>query len=318
MPEDTQEPPHDQYEPGLPKPWIVAVVCLLIAYLATGFYAVKSGEHAVVRRCGRALIWPRGPGLHFGLPYGLDRVSRVRMSEHKRVAIGTTLSERALGRRPDPLQSECLTGDRNLIHLTAIVQYQVARPREYLFNVADIDLLVQGHAMSALSSAIADMHVDDVWTVKRISIQNEVRRTTQEALDRCWSGVKIASVSLESAAPPPEVAAAFQDVTAARGDASRVVYEATEYADQLKRRASAEADRLAIEAQGYHGEVIEKAHGDAERFLEAASKLSENRSLTARRLILETMEEVLPRMKKVIMDGNARQALNLGLFEGKE
>lgn len=318
MADEIQEAQHHQHGLKLPKAWALAALCLLIAYLGTGFYSVKSNEHVVVRRCGRPLDRRRSPGLHFGLPYGIDRVSRVKMSEHKRLAIGTTLSERALGRRPNPLLSECLTGDRNLIHMTAIVQYQVARPREYLFNVAGVGSLVRDHAMAALSSVIAEMHVDDVWTVKRVAIQNEVRRATQEALDRCWAGVKIASVSLEGAAPPPEVAAAFQDVTAARGDAARLVDEADEYGEQLRHRAEAEADRLCIEADGYHDEVIEKARGDAERFLKAASKLSKNRSLTARRLILETMEEVLPRMKKVIMDGNARQALNLALFEGQE
>ena len=318
MAEDTQETSHHQHGFRLLKPWTVVVAGLLIAYLFTGFYSVKPNEHVVVRRCGRALTQRRSPGLHFGLPYGIDRVSRVKMSEHKRVAIGTTLSERALGRRPDPLQSECLTGDRNLIHLTAIVQYQVARPREYLFNVGGVDSLVRNYAMAALSSVIGEMHVDDVWTVKRVAIQNEVRQATQRALGRRWAGVTVASVSLESATPPPEVAASFQDVTAARGDAARVVYEATEYAEQLKRQTGGEADRLRIEAEGYRDEVVEKARGDAARFIKTASELSENRSLTARRLILETMEEVLPRMKKVVIDGNARQALNLGLFEGQE
>lgn len=291
---------------------------LAAGYVATGFYAVRPTEQAVVRRCGRALDRVRSPGLHFGFPYGIDRVSRVKVFERKRAAVGTTLTERSLGRGGGPQQAECLTGDRNLVHVSAIVQYQVVEPRAYLFGTTDVPTLVRDVAASALADVIAGMDIDSILTVERIAIQNEVLRASQAALDRYGTGVHVASVSIESAAPPPEVADAFSDVTSARGDRQRTINEAEGYAKRLIPQARGEAQRMLYEAQAFRDEAIAKAGGDADRFLKMAAEVSNHRALTALRLLLETLEEVLPRLKKVVVDGHARNALDLGLVEGKE
>lgn len=288
---------------------------LAAAYAATGFYAVQPNERAVVRRCGKALDRVSSPGLHFGFPYGIDRVSRVRVFERKRVAVGTTLTERSLGRGAGPQQGECLTGDRNLVHVSAIVQYQIAQPKAYLFCTTDVPALVRAAATAALSSVIAGMEIDSVLTVERIAIQNEVLRASQAALDRYGAGVHVASVSVERAAPPPEVADAFSDVTSARGDRQRIINEAEGYAGRIIPQARGEAQRMLYDAQAYHDEVIEKARGDADRFVKMAAEVSAHRSVTYLRLLLETLEEVLPRLKKVVLHEQARQALDLGLIE---
>jgi len=294
---------------------LVLLPWLVLAYLATGFYSVRPSEQAVVRRWGGALGRLRSPGLHFGFPYGIDRVSRVRVLESKRVGVGTTLAERVLGRRAEPQRAECLTGDRNLILVSAIVQYQIKDPKAYLFNVADVPVLVRNAAASALSSLIAGMNVDDILTVQRDAVQVRALRATQTALDRYRAGVQVTVVSLEGVAPPQEVADAFRDVTSARGDKQRAINEARGYANRLIPRARGEAHRILAEAEAYREEIVRRAEGEAERFVRVAAELSNNRQLTVRRLILETMEEVLPRLNKVILDGHA---VDLGLFEAKE
>ncbi len=287
----------------------------VVAYLATGLYSVGTNEVAIVRRFGRALARPRGPGLHFGLPYGLDRVTKLRPRETKRVGVAMTLAERAIGRKVLPKQAECLTGDRNLIVLTAVVQFEVKDPRRYLFEATDIGRLVADAAAASLAALVSGMTVDDVLTVKRSVIQDEASRRAQATLDRYGLGVRVVGISLEGLSPPEEVAEAFRDVIAARGDRERKINDAQGYAERLLPRAKGEAQRILTDAVAYSQELLERATGEAERFTKMQAQLGDHRQLTARRLIIETMEEVLPRLRKVVLDG---ERLDFGLFETQE
>jgi membrane protease subunit HflK len=288
-----------------------------VAYAVTGFYAVGTDERAVVRRCGKARTELQLPGLHFGFPYGVDRVTRLKVFQPKRTGVGMSLAERSLGRRVQPQEAEWLTGDHNLIVVSAVVQYRIADPEDYLFNVAHVDTLVGNVAASALTSIVTSMNVDDVLTVQRLAIQDEVKRAAQEILGRYGAGVEVTSVSLEAVAPPQEVAQAFRDVTAARGDSQRTVNEAQGYAARLIPEARGEAHRMLIEAEAYGDEVVQRARGDAERFAKMAQELSQNRHLTTKRLTLETMEKVLPRLKKIVLDDRATGAVDLGIIEAE-
>jgi membrane protease subunit HflK len=304
-----------------PRPVLVLLLGLAAAWAATGFYALRTNEKAVVRRCGRALDALRTHGPHFGFPYGIDRVTRVKVLEFKRVAIGGGLADRALGRTAEPQKAECLTGDRNLILVSAIVQYRIRDntrdAKAALFAVADLPALVRNVAASALTDVLAGMNVDDVLTVERDTIRREVRRITQEVLDRYGAGVEIKAVLFPTGgiAPPQEVTAAFSDVNSARVDARRAIDEATGYQQRLLPEARGEDRRIRTEAEGFAEEVVQKARGDADRFRQVAAQLAKGRDVTTRRLILETMEEVLPRLKKIIVDGGTGQPIDLGLIE---
>ena len=307
------QPDHSHDHGRLPLGWLGMVV--LGVYLATGIYSVQPNERAVVRRCGKVLAETLPPGLHFGLPWGIDRVDKVRMSEQKRVGVGAGLDQRATGRLSQPGQAECLTGDRNLIQASAVVQYRIVVAAAYLFNTAQVDKLIENTASAALSSAIASMEVDAIFTAERLALQNAVRKATQAALDQHGAGVQITSVALESVSPPQEAAEAFRDVIAAREDSARLVNEAEAYANAQIPAARGEAQRLLLEAEGYQTEVVQRAHGDADRFTQMAAELGSGRELTIRRLVLETLEEVLPRLKKVVLDSQASERLDLGIFE---
>jgi membrane protease subunit HflK len=274
----------------------------------------------VVRRFGKALKEVRSPGLHFGFPYGIDRVTRLKVFERKRASVGMSLLERTQGRPIQPQEAECLTGDRNLILVSAIVQYQIRDddPKAYLLNVADVPTLVSNVASSELTSAISSMNVDDVLTVERIAIQNKVMHATQTALDRYKAGVKVTSVSLEAVQPPQEVAQAFRDVTAAREDSQRTINEAQGYANRIVPEARGQARSILLAAEGYADEVVKTAQGQAERFTKMAAELASNRELTTRRLILETMERVLPRLKKIVLDDHGAGGVDLGIIESSQ
>jgi membrane protease subunit HflK len=299
-----------------PRRYVIAILpWLAVAYLATGLYSIQPNEQAVVRRCGRALPGLWGPGLHFGFPYGIDSVVRVRMGELKRVGIGVGLADRALGRVGEPRASESLTGDRNLVTISAVVQYRILDARSYLFKVKDVPGLIESVTGGALSSVITAMNVDDILTVERIAVQNKVKVISQAVLDGYGAGVQITSVSLEGVAPPPEVAPAFRDVTIAREDRERTINEALGYANRLLPQTRGEAQRTVVEAEATKEESIRKARGDADRFCRMASQASNARELTMRRLILETMEEVLPKLKKIVVSADSNRDLDLGLIE---
>ncbi len=313
---------HREYDPKAksPKPpfrWWTLLPWLVVAYVATGFYTVQPGQQAVVRRGGKALADLRSAGPQFGLPWGIDRVDKLKPQQYQRVTVGTGLTDRAVGRQTEPRLAECLTGDRNLIVVPAVVQYQIIDPKAYLLKVTDVPTLVRNVTAGALCSVISSMNVDDVLTVRRIAVQNEVREAAQRLLERYGAGVRIASVSLEGVGPPqePEVADAFRDVTRAREDRQRAINEAKGYQNQLIPQAGGQSHRILREAEADAEEIIVLAQGDADHFRSFAAELSGNRDLTFKRLILETMEEVLPRLKKIILDGGVGETLDLGLIE---
>ena len=290
----------------------------LLAYLATGVYYVRTDEHAVVQRCGKVLDRVRTPDLYVGLPYGIDKVTRLKVHEVKRVGVNVDLSERPLGRRTDPGSAECLTGDRNLILVAAVVQYQIKDAKAYVLRTADVAALVRNAAAASLASVVSGTPVDDVLTVQRLAIRNRVRAETQAALDSWGVGVHMLEVSLEGVAPPQEVAEAFRDVTAAREDRQRAINEANGYKSRLLPQSRGEAQRILTEADAEAAKTRQESEGEAERFRRMAAQLPNSPGVTIRRLILETLEQVLPRVNKVVVDSRARDTLDLGLIEDKE
>lgn len=317
-----------------PRPswWLIlvlAVPCALLAWAATGIYSVGHNERAIVRRFGKLVPEVRGSGLHVGLPYGIDRVTRLKVFETKRVAVGMALGQRALGRQVEPQQAETLTGDRNLIVVSTVVHYTIRFDPDdeakaakqlaaYLFGVADVPALIRNKAGSALTAVISTMPVDDVLTIGRETIREQVRSRVQADLDGHGVEIDVTAVLLEELAPPQEVADAFRDVITARADKDRSINEADGYRNRVVPQARGEAQRLRTESEGYATEVVEKATGDAQRFAQFAAEVAGNRALTGRRLVLETMEEVLPRLNKVILDGKAQRGLDLGIIETRE
>jgi membrane protease subunit HflK len=321
-PDDSHDYQHRQGRgrPGWrPTVWQLALAALAV-WAATGVYVVQPDQRAVVWRCGRILSDPGVPGIHFGLPWGIDRVTRLKIYEQKRVGIGLSLEDRNLGRAVEPRRAECLAGDRNLIAISAVVQYEILDAKAYLVRTADVPAAIENLATAELSAAIASRAVDDIFTLGRLEIQQQVLAAVRERLAQ-WErkgqglGVRVNSVTLEAVRPPQEVDEAFRDVISAREDRLRAVNEAEAFAAALLPGARGEAERIRLEAEGSAAEMQEKARGEADRFTRMAAQLGSGREVTVRRLILETLEEVLPRLKKIILDDGARKQLDLGVIE---
>jgi len=272
-----------------------------LLWLASGIYIVPADQQAVETRFGRVVAPRVMPGMHYCLPWPIGRVQRLKVRQLQRLVIGGEVPDGVLGRAQAPA-SQFLTGDQNLIHLRVVVQYYVGVPADYLFQAQEAARLAGAAVEEELTRRIGRRGVDAVLTTDKVAIQEEVRSAAQQHLNDYRLGVILSSVNIESAAPPPEVANAFRDVAGARADAARLVSEAQGYANDVIPRARGEAQQMLEEAAAYKQRRINEAQGDAARFTQLAAEYARAAELNGHRLYVETMEQILPRIKKLILD----------------
>jgi modulator of FtsH protease HflK len=270
-------------------------------WLLSGTYIVAADQQAVVTRFGR-VIEPRVfPGIHISLPWPIDRVTKLKVRQLQRLVVGGDLPDSVLG-RTQPLAAQFLTGDQNIINLRAVVQYSVDMPADYLFHTQDVAKSVAAAVETELARRIGRRTVDAVLTTDKIAIQEETRAAAQNLIDAYGAGVRVASINIESMTPPSDAAEAFRDVASARADAARIYNEALGYANDEIPKARGEAQQMTESAAAYKGTKIDEANGDAARFNLVADEYARASAVNGRRLYLETLEQVLPRIKKLIVD----------------
>lgn len=282
---------------------LLAVAALL--WLLLGVYFVPADQQAVVLRLGRVAGPPVGPGVHWTWPRPVGKVAKIRARETRRLTVGFAAPDQVLGRDAMPSQAEFLSGDRNIITIGLVAQYAIKDPVAYLFRFSDVEALLRATVESSLSAVVMRRGVDSLLTTEKVAVQQEVHQLAQEMAERYGAGVSILGVSLESVAPPEAVREAFNDVASAREDRDRIVREAQSYANEVLPVARGDAERLLRESEGYQESRTTRATGDAARFSSLASAYASVPSETATRLYLETMEEVLPRMDKTIVESQA-------------
>jgi membrane protease subunit HflK len=295
-------------EPAKDRRWLLAL--LLIAWLATSIYIVPADQQAVVTRLGR-VVEPRVmPGLHVGLPWPIDRAAKLKVRQAQRAVIGGDVADGVLG-RSEPLKSQFLTGDQNIIHMRTVVQYSVGVPVDYLFQIDNVATLIGAAVEAELARAVARLRVDDILTTGKAQLQEEVRGSAQKRLNDLRAGVQIASINIETVTPPAEAADAFRDVASARADSSRIVNEAHGYSNDVVPRARGEARQMIEAAEGHKQRVINLALGDTERFRQVAVEYAKASEVNGRRLYMETLEQVLPRIRKVFVDKSGNLDLTI-------
>lgn len=283
-------------------------------WLLTGLYMVGADEQAVTTIFGAISNERVTPGVHYNAPWPLGSVYKLKVRQTQRAVVGGELADTAVG-QADPLLAQFLTGDQNIIHVRTIVQYSIAAPTEYLFLSQEPDPIVRDAVEAELARQIGARTVDEALTTEKAAIQGAVRVKAQALIDQYGLGVVIASINIESASAPPEAADAFRDVAGARADASRIVNEAEGYANDIVPRARGEARRLLEQAGGYRSRKVDEASGDAARFSSLAAEYRRNPEVTRNRLYLETMDEVLPRLNKTVIDDAS--ALDLTIVRRK-
>jgi membrane protease subunit HflK len=297
---------HIVHYPHLGKAAIAIIVAL---YFLSGVYIVNPGEEAVVRRFGQITERRVGEGIHYRLPFPIERVDIVNVSQVRREGIGLRPPEHEVALHPTE-EMQVLTGDENIVSIKIIVQYKIKDPADYLLRVdSDANPLIRSAVKSALISLGGRAAVDDLLTTGRPDLQRAMLTNAQKTLDDYASGLQLISINLQEVVPPTQVADAFRNVSSAREEKHATINDAQGYANSVIPKARGEAERLTREAQGYVSQVTSRAQGDAQRFKDVfkeyrQASLSANRAsdVTRYRYYVETMEQVLAKVRKYIVD----------------
>ncbi|MCC7431631.1 FtsH protease activity modulator HflK [bacterium] len=283
---------------------ILGIVVLI--WFFTGVYKVDESERGVVLRFGK-LSQITNPGINYHLPFPIESVTTPKVTEVKRIEIGfRTIDDGPPATYQSvPGESKMLTGDENIINAEVIVQYRISDPANYLFKVNDITGTLVDVSESALRQVIGSRVIDEALTDGKYVIQEETKKIIQEILNSYEAGIFIETVQLQDVNPPEEVIAAFKDVASAREEKQRVINEAEGYRSDIVPKARGKAEQEIVNAEAYKAERIAIAEGEAEKFNSIYQEYAKSKNVTKTRLYIESMEKVLPQMKKTIIDKDA-------------
>jgi Cu+-exporting ATPase len=313
------------------KPALIAAAGFLVL---NGFYSVQPDEVAVIERFGRKLTPFSLPGLHYKLPWPVERLTCIQAHRVRVVEIGFRSNSTAPDAEPAayewnvqhrggrfqrrPEESLMLTGDQNIIELNAAVHYEVEHPDAFLFRQVDGDATIRQAAESVIHGITAATPLDNVLTVGRQAIERQALAELQRRMDRYETGIRVLQVKLEDVHPSLDVVDAFRQVSAAFEEKNRMVNEAEGYRNEQVALARGNAKAQVQNANAYTLGRANRAAGDASRFTQEEQAFRTAPGPTQTRLYLETMEQVLPGKKKLIVDsGKGRRHLVL-LEDGVE
>ncbi len=286
------------------------VAAAVLVYLLSGIYVVQTDEIGVVVRFGRVVADDVPPGIHYHIPWPVDRAYRPKTAEIKKVLVGPGAAGRSTAGG-----LETLTGDTNVILVQVIIQYVISDPRRYLFVCEGPERLVEAASEEVTASVVGRMGVDALLTTEKLQAQALIKEGVQRVADDYGIGITIIGAYFQDISPPVEVAYAFRDVASAREDRSRLINEAEGYRNTIIPTTRGKAIRMVREAEGYRDERVERARGEAERFLSLLAEYSRGKEITASRIYIEKMEKILPRLKVYMVDRSGESgAANLRLI----
>lgn len=296
----------------MPQGGQILIITLIIGgfFLAASvFYTVALDEVAVVQRFGK-YIGLHQPGLNYKLPL-IDKVTQVKVERVYKEEFGTGEKGR------DNEVSLMLTGDLNVAVVPWIVQYKVGDPYKYLFKVQNVNRLLQDMSEAAMRLVVGDRSINEVIS-KRKEIADEAKSVLQKELDKAETGINIENIEMKRTNVPGPVQPSFNEVNQAVQEKEKLIYQAKEEYNKAIPAARGEADRTIKAAEGYALDRINRAKGDASRFVAVYEEYAKAKDVTKRRLYLEAMKELYPRLgQKYIIDADQKNLLPLLNLEKK-
>ena len=284
------------------------ILIVLLVWMATGFYIVDQGSRGVVLRFGK-YIETKQPGPRWHLPYPIETAEIVNQEQVRTNEVGYRSSGNTGGTSQELRESLMLTGDENIIDLQFAVQYNLKSVQDYLFNNRSVENSVRGAAETAIREIVGKSAMDFVLYEGREEIAIKTKALMQDILDRYRSGINITSVTMQNAQPPEQVQAAFDDAVKAKQDLERQKNEGQAYANDIIPKARGTASRLIAEANGYKVAIENEAKGNASRFNQILTEYTRAPAVTRKRLFLETQEQIMSSVSKVIVDQKGTNSL---------
>ena len=294
--------------------WVVAAV-LAIILISTSFVTVSTEENAVVLRLGK---YDRtlDPGLSFVIPFGVEKVYKIPVERQLKLEFGYR-TENADTRsryssRNFSEESLMLTGDLNLAQVEWVVQYRINDPYRFLFKVRNPEKTLGDMSESAMRQIVGDRTVDEVLTIGRQEVAVEVEQILQKLCNEYENGIKIEQIVLQDVNPPDPVKPSFNGVNEAQQQREKLINEAKAEFNKVIPSAKGEAQEKIQQAEGYAFGRINQAKGEIARFNSLYSEYVKAPEITKKRMYLETMTKIIPKMgNKIIMDEKGRNVLPL-------
>ncbi len=299
----------------LAKPGAAA---LLAAWASTAGFMIGTEEVGVIERFGRKVLPYREPGLHVKFPWPVDRLTRIRAKQVRVIEIGFRTTDTTAFSEPpayewnlqhrdgriQPREDETLmlTGDQNMIEMTAVVHYDIERPEDYVFRQLDAEATIRAASEAALRSVVNTMHLDTLLTTGRRNAEELAASRMNGMLADYEAGVRVLQINIQDMHPSVEVVDAFREVAGALEEKNRMINEAEGYANEQVALARGQGQALVHEAHGYKASRADRAGGDAARFNQLERAYRTAPESTSTRLYLEAMEEILPGRRKLIID----------------
>ncbi|WP_395750692.1 FtsH protease activity modulator HflK [Prosthecobacter sp.] len=282
----------------------------------SGVYQVSADSVAVVQRFG-GYLGTEGPGLHFKLPWGIDRVTLVEIQQQKKLEFGfgtPGATNRNQFSRYDEQEGEktMVTGDLNTALVEWVVQFHIGDPVAYVFNFREPEPTLRDLSQAVMREVVGDRTVDEVLTIGRQEMETRCAERLRELVTALNMGVHIDQIQLGNINPPADVQASFNDVNRAKQEKESAINTASGNYNQIIPKARGEAEQKIKGAEGYAAKRINEAEGDAARFKAVLTEYLKAPEVTKKRLYLETMGEVLSQVPgKIILDDKASSFLPL-------
>lgn len=280
----------------------IIVAALVVMALLQSFFIVEPDEEGLVKRFGD-VVRTVGPGPNLKIPF-IETAVKAKVEKLHRVEVGFQTDPRGRAQTV-PQEALMLTGDMNILSVEFIVQYKISNSRDYLFNVANVEQTIQKAAEAAMREVVGSSKIDEALTVGKAAIQQSTQDLLQGILDQYHAGVQIATIQLQDVNPPEQVAAAFKDVASAKEDREKLINQAYGYRNDILPKANGQAAQDINQAKAYAQARITRAEGEAKAFLQTLKEYKQAPDVIGKRVYIETMEEVLSRVDKVILDSKA-------------
>lgn len=289
---------------------------LLLLVLATSFYQIAPEEMGVILRFGK-FVRTSDPGLHLKLPLGIEQLDKVPVQRQLKMEFGFRTTEP--GVRTEYLvtsssraEARMLTGDLNVVDAEWIVQYKIKDAYNYLFKIRDVNSTFRYMNEAVVRGIIGDSSVDEVITVGRVRIAMEAKEELQRLCDLYEIGIEVNQLIFQNVDPPDPVKPSFNEVNESQQQKERKINEAWSEYNQEIPKAEGEAEQMIRAAEGYAMARVNNAEGDAKRFKSVYREYARAPLVTRKRLYLEAILEILPKVdKKIIFDENLKNLLPL-------
>jgi modulator of FtsH protease HflK len=292
------------------KGFVLIAVVIVLLWLSSGIYFVKADEQGVVLRFGE-YHRTTGAGLNYHMPYPVESVLTPRVTSINRVEVGFRSGGRSSKATDNSISEESLmlTGDENIVDVNFEVQWKISGAPDFLFNVRNPEETVKAVSESAMREVIGKTNISTVLAEGKLEVEQSSKRLIQDTLNEYSAGIEVVSVNLLKADPPTQVIDAFRDVQTARADMETSRNQAEAYRNDILPKARGQAQQMILESEGYKQEVIARAQGEASRFLAIYEEFKQARDVTRKRMYLETMEQIMQGMNKIIVEGKGSQGV---------